>query len=546
MAVENLTGLTSADVEVLVAPAVWGRGRDYHQQGYVVATLRLADCIAGKVLGAHGVYHARLWTEAGVLRGECGCPYPGFCKHLVALALTWLEQRDRFRDLQPDLEKMLLRPELLPEVLRRLIAKDPVNFGEILSEQSKWPDEAPDRRALVALFRQLFAQRLLTQRDAELLWERLQRARLWLTIQLPGGDPRLPEYLADLLNGALSEYRLTRNELLRGYLAELLELIRSLPQYYEAAVLGGLWQSVCAVYFNPECCWELAEDFRRVIVAFVLKDPSDFGRHLQTGLEPSLPLLGQIAWYELLAGLPREVKPDFEPEYQEVNAALMATAEGRLWLIDRWLETDRKVAKKLIVTSLKESGASERPLWRERLIRLHLLNEEWQQAAALIIIQFSAEPSFEGYLRLKECLARRHPGDWERRLRQVRRLLTNLGERELWLRIVIDRRDAAQINDYLEELVANPVLLDYLAESLNQEPLPALAPVYPTVVRALLDRDNVNDWQFAWQTLVTFKKICYGRRMRREWEDCRAQLLESLDPDQLKSLKRFGGSIMSS
>jgi hypothetical protein len=542
VAVLNLTGLTRADLETLVSPAVWEQGCRCHEQGYLTVALRLDTCLAGKVLGDRGHYRARLWIEDATVRGDCSCPYPGFCKHLVALALGWLEQRERFHDLQPELETILRQPEELPQMLQRLAVQDPVSFWETLTGYPGQAGMALDKRKIITLMRQLFDRPVLTQPEVELLWERLHRARYWLAAQLPQGGLELLGLLGDLFHGALREYRQTRHDLLRDYLADLLQLWRTLPQYYDTGALSPLFQTVCNVYFNPEY-WELTVDLRRVLAAFLQKDPQGYRAALTAKLVGPLPLPAQIAWHELLAMLPREIKAIYQAEYQQVTAALR-DGDGRWWLIDRLVETDRSGAKKLLTAGLKQAEGSERAAWRERLIRFHLLHEEWQQAASLIMIQFNAEPSFEEYLRLKGCLAERHPGDWERRLRQIRRLLINRADRELWLRIVIDRGDPALINAAWDDITGVPALLDCLVEKLNEQALTELAAFYPAAITALLARDNTADWQRAGQTAFTFKKLCYQQQLHHQWEACCGRLRDS-DPARLKVLRRFGALLSS-
>ncbi|MGD8399971.1 MAG: hypothetical protein PVH64_03400 [Bacillota bacterium] len=542
MAVLNLTGLTRADLEILVSPAVWEQGCRAHELGYLITALRMDTCLAGIVLGNQGHYRARLWIADATVHGDCSCPYPGFCKHLVALALGWLEQRRRFHDLQPELERLLRQSEDLPQMLRHLATQDPINFWETFSGVPGQTGTARDNRQLIALIRQVFDRPVLTRPEVELLWERLQRVRYWLAAQLPQGGSELLGPLCDLFQGALREYQATRHDLLRNYLADLLQLWQTLPQYYATGALIPLFQTICDVYFNPEH-WELTEDLRRVLAAFIQKDPRGYRAALAAKLVSPLPLVAQIAWYELLTLLPRESGAIYQLEYQQVTAALR-DGEGRWWLIDRLVDTDRRGAQELLTAGLRQAVESERPAWRERLIRLHLLHVEWRQAAALIMEQFSDGPSFEEYLRLKACLAGRYPEDWERCRQQIRRLLTDRSDRELWLRIVIDRLEPVLINDGWDEIAGVPALLDCLVERLNERPLAELATLYPAAITALLARENTADWQRAGQTAVTFKKLCYQQRLRQQWETCRRRLLES-DAARLKVLKRFGALLSS-
>jgi hypothetical protein len=539
----NLTDFTRTDLEMLVTPQVLERGLFYHQQGRVNTACRLTDCLAGQVTGERGLYRVRLWIEAGMVHGECDCPYPGFCKHLVALALGWLDRRERFYDLQKDLEKILEDPVEPARTLQRLALKDPLKFWEISRNVTVEQTEFRNNRALIELTARLFDRATITKPEADFLWERLNQARQCLAARLPEGAPELLAPLADLLTGAFREYRNFRNDLLHNYLEELLRLLRKLPQFYGPEVLEPLLAVVGAAYFQSDL-WELAPESRQVLVAFLTQNPAGLRQCLvakETGLSSLLTL---IAWYELLTALPVAARAEFQSEIQQAERELRAAPDGRLWLIDRWLESDPEAAEKLIGAAMKQAGAGERPVFRERLIRLRLLKGEVRQAAALIFIQFTETPGFEEYLRLKSCLERWRPADWLGYRKRIRQFLAERGERELWLRIAVDQNEAGAIIEFQDEIIANPLLLGSLVKLLNERPAPVLAPVYPAVIRALATRDNAAGGNLVRQTTATFKKLCLQNQIDAQWEQFRLTLPELL-PAGSRWLRRLGALLSS-
>jgi hypothetical protein len=57
--------------------------------------------ITGRVAGPHGVYTVSLAIEGTNLKPSCNCRTDGeFCRHAIALGLTYLEERESFYDLQ--------------------------------------------------------------------------------------------------------------------------------------------------------------------------------------------------------------------------------------------------------------------------------------------------------------------------------------------------------------------------------------------------------------------------------------------------------------
>jgi uncharacterized Zn finger protein len=63
--------------------------------------LRSGPFIAGRVAGPHGVFTVSLTIEDSTLTPACSCTSdPGFCRHAIALGLTYIEEPQSFYDLR--------------------------------------------------------------------------------------------------------------------------------------------------------------------------------------------------------------------------------------------------------------------------------------------------------------------------------------------------------------------------------------------------------------------------------------------------------------
>ena len=72
----------------------FARGRDYFEKGRVQALARNKSSITGVVVG-ETAYAVRVWVKDSSLAYSCSCPRGEegeFCKHCVALSLSWLAQ----------------------------------------------------------------------------------------------------------------------------------------------------------------------------------------------------------------------------------------------------------------------------------------------------------------------------------------------------------------------------------------------------------------------------------------------------------------------
>ena len=85
--------ISKAEIRKLTDSRSWQRGVNYHDQGNVLSLLEDKHIIIAKVSGTRD-YKVKLWTENDKLDGSCSCPMGDagvFCKHCVAVGLTYLE-----------------------------------------------------------------------------------------------------------------------------------------------------------------------------------------------------------------------------------------------------------------------------------------------------------------------------------------------------------------------------------------------------------------------------------------------------------------------
>jgi len=85
--------ISKAQIRKLTDSRSWQRGVNYYEQGNVFSLLEDKDVIIAKVSGTRD-YKVKLWTENNELDGSCSCPMGDagvFCKHCVAVGLTYLE-----------------------------------------------------------------------------------------------------------------------------------------------------------------------------------------------------------------------------------------------------------------------------------------------------------------------------------------------------------------------------------------------------------------------------------------------------------------------
>jgi uncharacterized Zn finger protein len=120
----------------------FSRGEDYYQRGAVTDLVQRGNIIQADVEGSEvEPYRVSLeYDSGGITSAHCTCPYDydGWCKHIVAAALTWVQQPDRLE----------LRPTL-PQLLDRLDHRQTQHLVQALVKEHPELIDAIDRHTML-------------------------------------------------------------------------------------------------------------------------------------------------------------------------------------------------------------------------------------------------------------------------------------------------------------------------------------------------------------------------------------------------------------
>lgn len=125
--------LTEAAIRELADESSFERGWNYYSEGAIEQPARRGNEISGLCYGSREEPY-RVWAvleEDRVLEAYCTCPRGGFCKHIVALLLTYVYEPEAFCDLD-ELAAGLAR--LSKEELVRLIVEQAQRDSSFLRE----------------------------------------------------------------------------------------------------------------------------------------------------------------------------------------------------------------------------------------------------------------------------------------------------------------------------------------------------------------------------------------------------------------------------
>ena len=94
----TIPNLTLATIQRHTTDSSYTRGQDYLRSGAVVSLTQRQQTLQAEVEGNEPTpYRITIdWDGGGVTQADCTCPYSfeGWCKHIVATLLTYVQQPD--------------------------------------------------------------------------------------------------------------------------------------------------------------------------------------------------------------------------------------------------------------------------------------------------------------------------------------------------------------------------------------------------------------------------------------------------------------------
>ncbi|MFQ5578466.1 MAG: SWIM zinc finger domain-containing protein [Anaerolineae bacterium] len=122
--------ITEATIRRLASPQSFSRGKDYFLDGTVLELSKRGHTLQAQVEGSgYQPYEVTVeLSEGGIEAGHCSCPYDwgGYCKHIVAALLAYVEEPQRVVE-RPPVEELLtgLNHDGLLELVRQLLSEQP-------------------------------------------------------------------------------------------------------------------------------------------------------------------------------------------------------------------------------------------------------------------------------------------------------------------------------------------------------------------------------------------------------------------------------------
>ena len=127
------------------------RGEEYFDMGMVESVVQRGSRLFAEVLGSEeDPYNVGVYLQEDEFSASCTCPYDwgGYCKHIVAVLLTWIHDRELVA-VRPSIEDLLskLDADKLRNLVLLMVESDP-RLSETVDEfccQPSWsrPDVHP-------------------------------------------------------------------------------------------------------------------------------------------------------------------------------------------------------------------------------------------------------------------------------------------------------------------------------------------------------------------------------------------------------------------
>jgi uncharacterized Zn finger protein len=120
--------ITEGDIRNLVGEGSFQRGQKYFRDDRIFDTRRVGMTLKAKCEGSRSTpYRVEVtFKDIGIEATDCSCPIGGYCKHVVALLLTWVAELEEFIE-QQDIEVILQQCDKveLISLIQQMLRRDP-------------------------------------------------------------------------------------------------------------------------------------------------------------------------------------------------------------------------------------------------------------------------------------------------------------------------------------------------------------------------------------------------------------------------------------
>ena len=125
----NTTTITEDDILEKVTESSFERGMEYYESEMVQLPTQRGNRLFAEVLGSEWEpYRVGVALQEDDFSTSCTCPYDwgGYCKHIVAVLLTFIHDRDSIA-VRPPIEELLsdLDADELKALVIRMVESDP-------------------------------------------------------------------------------------------------------------------------------------------------------------------------------------------------------------------------------------------------------------------------------------------------------------------------------------------------------------------------------------------------------------------------------------
>lgn len=541
------------DLEMLTTAQILQRGIEYYANGQLIQTCYFQGVLAGRVLGSGCFYQAEMAWEATALQYHCSCPYPDFCKHLVALALAWLDDPTTFIDLGKDFEEQTQTTEQRNELLQYLVRRHPFDLLEV-SKAAVIAETATafSGAGIAATVKSIFDRQVFHPNELDEMLIRLKNIVSLLETGLQQGDEEAFRGYYGLIEALLSFCRDNLEIAEDEVFNELLGLADQVGQVYSEGQNEVLFDLLWGNYFDP-LLWLINGELEKRLFTIARKFPKILARKIEAIQELPEEFLKQVGLYQLLSDCTDFV--DGELLLKELQRKLEGSPTGSLWLIEKLMAGDPVEAKRVLKIKLARATPEDRAGYRERLIRLHAALGEMKQAASLSYLQFVEQPNFEEFKRLQNFLVTQ-PQEFSGYYRKIVQLLQDSEQWLLLVRITVASGDEEALSQFW--LSQKEIFERFLASTENSEvlkelvlylinhftPILAESGIYELLIELMLER-----YEKSWQRLAVkltgeFKKYCLRVNARERWAVLAGKIGEAMveRPD----IERNFGSLIES